>query len=221
MVTIYDHPGDGEDRLMCPKVGGGFGNYCSFGFDAYGNEYYCQWDTEDAEGREFVGVMVNGGPVGDTLQFWWWAAGQHYDMDAYLAKTVFGKAYGFGEGDEIIGSRSTNPLYSDRLFGGQGEDRICSFAGADFANGDGGDDDVCGDDGLDHLIGGLGHDTVCGLEGNGDRLEGAAGNDFLSHGDDGGFESNDGGPHTAWDTCDAAYSSLCEFSWTEDPCDSL
>lgn len=223
MVGVFDPPGGEtfcheEGNLSEPR------EYCVFGVDALGEEFYCSWD-HDRSITNLARVSVSGASEGDVIQFWWNSSTVEYNMDGWTNATFEGVQLGYQGADQLIGSRSTNAYYTDRIYGGTGEDRECGLAGNDVMNGEGDADQICGDADLDTLTGGSHNDILCGLHGNGDELDGGVGNDWLSHGDDGEAEYNDGGPDSGTgtqDTCDDEFVDVnCENTWTSDPCDSL
>lgn len=227
MVAVFDPPG-GE--TFCHAVGN-LSNpreYCAFGVDALGEEFYCSWDHDDGPSSGHSEVTLAGATEGDVLQFWWNTTNVEYNLDAWTTATFIGRQLGYQGNDEIIGSRAYNPTttyYYDLLNGGTGEDRGCGLAGPDSLNGEGDADVMCGDDHLDTLTGGGESDTLCGLAGDGDQNDGGPANDWLSHGNNGDLDYNNGGPDSGTgtqDTCDDAGDDGCENDFgASDPCDSL
>lgn len=226
MVAVYD-PDGGE--TFCHQVGNlsAPAEYCAFGIDALGDEFYCSWDHDSMLGN-LSEVTLAGATEGDILQFWWNSTNVEYNLDTWSTVTLIGRQLGYQGADELIGSRANNPTttyYTDLLNGGTGADRGCGLAGPDALNGEGDADILCGDDHLDTLPGGAHGDTLCGLAGDGDSNHGETGNDLLSHGNDGGTEYNDGGPDLGTgpqDACDDVGDDNCETDFgASDPCDAL
>ena len=218
MVAVFDPPG-GE--TFCHEVGNlsVAREYCAFGTDALGDEFYCSWDHGSGLGN-LSQVTMLGATEGDVIQFWWNSANVEYNLDAWSTATFVGQQLGYQGDDQLIGSRANNAYYTDLVNGGVGEDRECGLDGDDALNGEGDGDIVCGDDGLDTLTGGGHDDILCGLGGNGDSLHAGPGDDQLSHGNDGGLEYNDGESGT--DSCDDVGDDNCESDWgASDPCSSL
>lgn len=213
VVAVWDDPSDGGSRLLCPIPSGGFGGYCTFGVNAYGNDFYCQLSPDEWMGRDMAGVNIYGAPDDDQIQLWWEDGSEEYNLDAYSTTTFVGRAFGFQGDDDIQGSRADNAYYNDLLAGGADADKVCGLDGDDMANGDGGPDDVCGDNGEDVVDGGGEPDYLCG-NADDDVIVAGPGNDIL---DGGGqtLDDMDGETHVSsppGDTCTnvAGSTANCE-----------
>ncbi len=189
-IAVHD-PAGGPG--ICEVEPGVYALYCAWGRDSTGVEFYCTWNDTYGD-DDLVEVQMFDGP-GDDYLFFWVDDGQgnHFDMDAYAGfahSTFVGRIIGGGGRDEIQGSRSTAPVYQDKLYGGADDDHVCGLAGADICDGNSGDDVVCGDENDDTLSGGGGIDLVCGGDGA-DALTGGGDADTLDYQAGGG--TNDGG----------------------------
>ncbi len=104
--------------------------------------------------------------------------------DTTLSFTIWG-----GDGDDLIGAGSTNPLTGvggggdDLIFGGEGDDVINAGAGDDTVYGGAGTDAIDGQDGGDILSGGGGSDQMHGGRGD-DTIDGGSGDDMIEGGSD-------------------------------------
>lgn len=104
--------------------------------------------------------------------------------------------------DYILGGRTNQDNFFERLWGGPDKDTMDGQAGDDFLYGEGGNDVMSGGAGNDQMHGGPGSDTMMGDEdndwlhgghGNSDDLDGGPGFDTL-YGSLGNFDVLDGGP---------------------------
>lgn len=182
-IAVHDHAG-----ALCDAPGaGGHLQYCAWGTDVTGTDFYCAWTTT-RDMHDLVEVQLRGGNKADELFFWYGESADsetEYDMDVYSGfaqTTFFGRLFGLDSNDELQGSRSTDSDYIDHASGGPGEDSICMQAGDDLAFGDADEDLVCGDDDDDSLSGGGDPDVVCGFGGTNNYCAGDGGNDAVDHG---------------------------------------
>ena len=80
--------------------------------------------------------------------------------------------------DPIILIADINVTENDRFIGGEGNDRLVGYFGADFLTGGDGDDFLHGNHGRDVITGGSGNDTIRGGHGH-DEISGGAGSDWM------------------------------------------
>ena len=149
-------------------------------FDASDGDHY---DSEDPylSARPEQTVMAYRAPISGSWPTWY----QTSDLEALVS--LYGKELQlFSRSDDLIIGED----YSEKLNGGQGEDRIHGNGGNDeiyggrdddWINGNQGDDVIHGNLGSDQLFGGKGHDWINGNQGN-DVIDGNLGDDTLQGG---------------------------------------
>ena len=80
--------------------------------------------------------------------------------------------------DPIILIADLNAIENDRFVGGEGNDRLIGYFGADILSGGDGDDFLSGNHGRDVITGGSGNDTIRGGHGH-DEISGGTGSDWI------------------------------------------
>ena len=163
--------------------GSGSPDFSAYGYADNGVPFCCTYRIDDNEIVDRVALL--GTDDADTLSF----RGSSRQLSTPASNGSFA-LQGWIEGqageDLIFGSdfsSSTSP-YFDNLFGGDDDDTLSGFGGADW---------LYGGDGADDLSGGAGIDTVYG-QGGDDAMTGGPGSDFLYGGD--GDDAIEGGSGT-------------------------
>ena len=122
-------------------------------------------------GNDFVGISPD---VQVSITVW---SGDDNDAIGMPGQNVSSRLGGSG-GDRIFAGDG-----HDRVEGGAGDDRIYAGDGTDYVDGQRGNDRVVGGDGNDTVYGGHDNDTIEGGAGD-DYLEGGSGDDTLRGGGD-------------------------------------
>jgi Ca2+-binding RTX toxin-like protein len=166
-----------------------YNDYCAFGYDGDGNDFYCE--VTDTAIRE---VWAVGTDEDDYLSFQY-TYNSVFDLDTHSATTlVKGIAFGKDGSDDIVGSATDYAYYEDILHGDAGDDNIAANDGDDEVTGDGGNDKIRGMAGQDTIRGGDGNDHISGGDDGDPVLDGEGGNDTICG--DGGTDRGYGGSGT-------------------------
>lgn len=95
--------------------------------------------------------------------------------DTFLGRGLADVVHG-GAGEDFLSGNDGN----DRLYGDEGNDKLYGGAGDDWLTGGAGNDSLYGGEGTDHaLFSGNAADYVIAAEGNGYRIDGTDGSDYL------------------------------------------
>lgn len=143
--------------------------------DGIQHSFCCTFDDNAGE-VELVTLMGTDGsqePIGfyySTTNEW---------LEPTHTGSLVAQAYGLGGFDIVLGSKSEDKDYLERLHGGEGTDEIRGHEGGDELYGEGGDDlFLDGGPGPDKVSGGTGNDILYGGDGA-DWLHGGHGVDEL------------------------------------------
>ena len=196
--------GTGNDRILsgdgADLIDGGDGNDQINGYPTTGSAYsfwtYSGSKTiNGGNGDDFIygaegADSISGGDGNDTI----YGSLGNDSIEGLLGNDSL---YG-GEGNDSISGGSDNDKLNgdagndaldggtgnDTLYGGDGNDTLIGGLGNDYLSkyGDTGNGMFTGGTGEDSILGGLGDDTIDGGDGDDLRLQGFAGNDFISGG---------------------------------------
>lgn len=198
----------GEQWLYCDlqSAGGSSDAVAVKGY--HGSSRYSAWGTYNgtkfccaynSNVLGFYDVKIHGSAYADTLKF---SYNGTYDLGP-TGVPLLGSIDGEMGNDTIVGSASTNVIYSEELAdtrcdspytscndtinGLAGADKIRGGDGDDTCIGGAGDDDIDGEDGNDTLLGGDGLDTMDGGDGD-DVMSGGNNDDVIDSRSPAGYD---------------------------------
>ncbi|RME20402.1 MAG: hypothetical protein D6798_20565, partial [Deltaproteobacteria bacterium] len=78
--AVYDDPTD-TDHLCWNETTGSYDQYCAWGVDASGGDFWCTWNDHDGD---LTRVVVTGSGNSDYVAFFYDATSTaHYDLQDY------------------------------------------------------------------------------------------------------------------------------------------